>query len=449
MAATLLFAALAAFYYVGATEHARVINVSRVRADQSGYLWDAVGVYGGRHGAPAGLIGERNRMPVYPWLLSWLYDPAMTPDQFFLVAKAWNIRLSLVLLVAMWFMVRRYLPSLASFGFILVVGFGYFIFKAGYAQVELLYYTLFFLTFLACCRLIESRGPTETMVAAIVAGTLAALTHLTKAAVLPLVGCVLTAYGGQAIAPLIRRARAGSAAPVRAVVLRVCAGALFVVCFLGVLSPYLVNSKRVFGQYFYNVNTTFYVWYDDWPSAASGTYQHGDGVGWPQMPASEIPTMRSYLRQHSAPDIAVRIGDGIREMATVSYTRLWYFKWVTMYLLFGVVAVATTWTDVAGIIRRHAALAVFLLLYAAAYVPAVAFYKPISGTTLRMLLGHVAPVLFVLSYLFWRTPIRERIWTVAGVQVTVVHFQLLTVATVAFDMAFTLWPRLLADFAGY
>jgi len=107
MAATLLFAALAAFYYVGATEHARVINVSRVRADQSGYLWDAVGVYGGRHGAPAGLIGERNRMPVYPWLLSWLYDPAMTPDQFFLVAKAWNIRLSLVLLVAMWFMVRR------------------------------------------------------------------------------------------------------------------------------------------------------------------------------------------------------------------------------------------------------------------------------------------------------------------------------------------------------
>ena len=37
------------------------------------------------------------------------------------------------------------------------------------------------------------------------------------------------------------------------------------------LGPYLSTSKRVFGQYFYNVNSTFYMWYDDWPHASVGT----------------------------------------------------------------------------------------------------------------------------------------------------------------------------------
>ena len=112
--------------------------------------------------------------------------------------------------------------------------------------------------------------------------------------------------------------------------------------FLAVLSPYLLNSKRVFGHYFYNVNSTFYVWYDDWPAASQGTYQHGDGVGWPKMPASEIPSMGKYLREHSAGQIATRIKDGLTEMAVVSYNRLWYFKYVTLYLAFAAVLFASS-----------------------------------------------------------------------------------------------------------
>ena len=44
------------------------------------------------------LIGERNRMPVYPGLLALLYDPALSPDAFFERGKQINIILSLVLL---------------------------------------------------------------------------------------------------------------------------------------------------------------------------------------------------------------------------------------------------------------------------------------------------------------------------------------------------------------
>ena len=427
-------AGLAFFYYHAATEHARVINTARARADQSGYLWDAVGIYQMRHGSPDALIGERNRMPVYPWILSWLYDPALSPDDYFARAKAFNIKLSLLLLGVMAVAARRFLTPHAWINFVLVVAFGYFAFKAGYAQVELLYYTLFFLTFLAACLLLRSERTPATLALAATAGVLAALSHLSKAAALPLVGVLSLVLAGRAAAPLLGGARGRRPAMVRAIAL-----AVFVAAFLGVLSPYLLNNKRVFGHYFYNVNTTFYVWYDDWTAASWGVYRHGDGVGWPKLPPDQIPTMRTYLRDHTAQQIAARFWNGFLEMFTVSYNRLGHLKYVTMYILFGIFLIASNRRAFVELMRSRLTLFLFLALYAAVYIVAVSFYQPISGTTLRMLLAHVAPLLFVLSCFFARPPFNAASRA----------FHVAVTAVIAIDLAFLFWPRLMRDFAGY
>jgi len=444
---------LAVFYHAGATEHARTVNTSRVRADQSGYLWDAVGIHIARHGGPSTLIGERNRMPVYPWLLSWLYDPAMTPDAFFDTAKRWNIWLSLVLLGLLAGIARLMLPPLPAMNLVLVVAFGYYIFKAGYAQAELLFYFLFLSTFLVCCRLLQEHTARATLVLAVVAGSLAALTHLTKAAVLPFVGMFLAVLAVRALAPLTRLRSAADpderTLVTRVVLYRLAAGAVFAVCFLGLLSPYLINSKKHFGHYFYNVNSTFYVWYDDWPSASVGTYQDGDGKGWPTTPPDQIPSMRKYLREHSAAQIAQRFGNGFLEMITVSYNRLWYFKYGVLYGLFALLMITTAWHSFLGLIHSRAAVFSFLLLYGVVYLAAVAFYQPISGTTLRMLLAHLAPFLFVVSRLSARPPFRDLRWNLGGAIVTPGHIHLLILVMMAFDLVFVHWRRLMADFAGY
>jgi hypothetical protein len=321
--------ALGIFYVAGATEHAGSVNTFRGRGDQSGYLWDAVGIYQMRHGSEPALIGERNRMPVYPWLLSWLYDPAMSPDEFFEVGKRWNIRLSLVLLAGYALIASRTLPPLLAVNFLLTIAFGYYMFKAGYVQVELLFYFLNFVTFLACWGLVRARGTSAILGFAALGGVLMALSHLAKAAVLPFAGVVLLVCAGQALASAIAAwqgvpARRGEAR--RLFVARTAAALVFTACFLAVLYPYISNSKRVFGQWFYNVNSTFYVWYDDWPSASVGTYKDGDGVGWPTTPPDQIPTPRTYLRDHTAGQIANRFLTGFIEMFTVSYIRLWYAK---------------------------------------------------------------------------------------------------------------------------
>jgi hypothetical protein len=445
----LVLAGLAFFYYAGATEHARVVNTERTRADQSGYLWDAVAIYRARHDGPDTLIGERNRMPVYPWLLSWLYKPSMSPDEFFARAKVWNIRLSLVLLAALALIAWRMLPPLIATNFVLVVAFGYYVYKAGYAQVELLFYFLLFVTFLTCLRQLRTDAPKPTVMLATLGGTLAALSHLSKAAVLPFAGLFLLVCAARALAPLLQRDRYPRAMAVRLAVVRSAGTLVFLVSFLAVLSPYLLNSKKHFGHYFYNVNSTFYVWYDDWPAASMGTYRDGDGVGWPTTPPEKIPTLRKYLKEHTAAQIARRFGNGFTEMITVSYTRLWYFKYLLIYVVLGLLMITRAWRPFVVMVRREPAIFAFIALYGVVYLAAVAFYQPISGTSLRMLLAHVAPLLFAVSVLSARSPFRDVRWDVVGVTLTPTHAHLFILATIAFDVVFVHWTRLMSQFAGY
>jgi hypothetical protein len=191
------------------------------------------------------------------------------------------------------------------------------------------------------------------------------------------------------------------------------------------------------------------VWYDDWPSASVGTYSHGDGVGWPTLPADQIPTWRTYLRDHTVGQIAGRFATGFLEMITVSYTRLWYFKALMLYGVLGLALVVSARPAFVSLVRAKPSLLLFLALYAMGYVAAVSFYHPISGTTLRMLLAHVAPFLYAVSRLSARAPFREVRWQLGGVAVTPTHAHLLILATLLLDVVFVVWPRLMGEFAGY
>ncbi len=100
---------------------------------------------------------------------------------------------------------------------------------------------------------------------------------------------------------------------------RAAALALTIVSVAAVIYPYIATSKKVYGRWFYNVNTTFYVRYNNWPEASVGTYSHGDGVGWPTLPAQQIPTARSYLRTHSPATILTRIAGGMTDIVVRRY----------------------------------------------------------------------------------------------------------------------------------
>jgi len=454
---TLLLLALAGFYLAGATEHAKRVNNFKARGDQSGYLGDAEAVYANWHGrTPPLLIGERNRMPLYAGYLALFYSPSMSDDEYFVVAKRANIYLSLGLLALLAAILARFLKPVPAANLLLVVAFGYFVFKAGYAQSELLFYFLFFVAFLLMLKTLTARGgASRTLGPAAGAGAFAALAHLTKAAMLPLMAIFVVSCVVKGLSQ--KRGREGFSLlsvenPSRPLFWTepFLAAVVATAVFVAVLSPYLLTNKRVFGHYFYNVNTTFYMWYDDWPRASVGTILHGDGVGWPTMPADQLPSASRYWREHTAGQIAARVAAGFADMAERSYKTYWYLNYVVAFLAFALLLVATRWKDVSALIRARPAAAAFLVMYALAYLFGIAFYAPVSGTgTTRFLLAHLLPLLFVLSLLFTREPFCSSEWKVGRIALRTRHFQLLISAMLAFDLLFVIWPRLMTTYGGF
>jgi hypothetical protein len=382
-------------------------------------------------------------MPLYPAFLASFYKPAWTDWEFFDVAKAANVYLSVALLVALGAVLFWQLPWLPAANLLVTIGFGYFVFKAGYTQAELLFYTLHLLTFVTCWRMFVDPRRSGRLWYAAAAGILAALAFLTKAATLPFAGIVVAIAIGRALHALVRARDFGSGAWLFA------APVAFAAAFLIVVSPYLATSKRVHGQYFYNLATSVMVWYDGYRQAADAYASYGPN-GWPLGPRSMRPGLRKYWREHSLAQIGARLGHGFRDMATVSFNGYMFLKPLLLYLLAAGGVVATRPTVVSAMVRRRTALVLFLAAYAAAYLPATAFYEPTSGTgTARFLLAHLAPLLFALTMLLTDHEVEAQRWSVGGMPLTMRHFHWLLAAILITDLVFVLPHRLLTTYGGF
>jgi hypothetical protein len=121
-----------------------------------------------------------------------------------------------------------------------------------------------------------------------------------------------------------------------------------------------------------------------------------------------------------------------------------------MYLgLVGLFA-ASRWSAFKDMLWRNDSLAAFLILYAVLYLAAIAFYEPISGTgTTRFLMAHVAPLMFACSAIFATEPFLRTSWSVAGTTITAMHIHAAVLMTLALDIIFWLWPRVMTTYGGF
>ena len=450
LAAGLAVLLAAGVYFAGARLHAERRNLIKRDGDQSAYLQYSKDLYANWHGHVPRHIGDRNRMPLYPAYQALFYDPALSDEAFFRVARVRSIVLSLALLGAVGLIAARNLPVLSAVNFTGIVAFGLYIFKAGYVQAELLFYTLLLATVVAACHLLAAATVRRRLVLAAVVGVIAALAHLSKAAVLPLVVLLAGLLLVQAAALAVRAFRGRHASSGRQAL--AIGGAVLVLAFtfLAVLSPYLATSKRVFGRYFYNVNTTFYVWYDNLGQAMNGTRAHGDRVGWPRIPRRDLPGPLKYWRSHTVGQMLERLQGGFRQMGIDLWRGYWMAKYLLMYLLLAIVLAVSRPALTLRLVRDHLATVTFLGLYLPLYLVATAFYAPISGTgTARFMLAHAPTLLFALSWWFAHPDVRAVRWRLAGVEVGPAHFHLLVLPMLLLDVPFTIWPRLTSTYGGF
>lgn len=272
------------------------VNQNLGKVDQFAYLDFAKRA----HASNFAFTGWRNRMPLYPWMQALFYSPEMSDEAFFESGKDLNTLLSIAciaLLGAAFF--RQFAKSYALYA-MAVIALLCFAIKAPWFQAEVLFYTLFAFAYMLSIEAIRRPAWWKS----IGLGLLLALAHFTKASALPALALCVCSCALPLLYELRHRPTRG-----RIYQLAFQAIAPLAVFFIA-LFPYFSESKDRYGQYLYNVNSTFYVWYDSWGEAKFGTKAAGDREGWPDLPDEEIPSMAKYLAEHSAADIARRLAQG-------------------------------------------------------------------------------------------------------------------------------------------
>ncbi len=395
----LLLTGAALLFFNRAGENARRVNWDITRTDQDAYINQAIRMRNSDYAE----VTPRNRMPIYPGLLSVFLEKGATAEKFFDRGKQINTWLAFVGLIGLGAVYLLRFPRHHALNILFLIAFTVFLFKAPYVQAEILYYLLTFAVFLLMWRLFRRPG----WVVALLAGGLLGLAHLTKASVLPGLLVILVFYPLDA---LWMRCRDGSAPGRRILVALVLGGSFFATVY-----PYISTSKAIFGYYFYNVNSTFYFWTDSWKEAKSRTKDAGDRTGWPDLPADELPSFSNYVRTHTMGEISWRVVNGIslvfNSMAKKGET-YGYLVICLAYLAFAGLLALRSWRLVLRVIGRRPMPALALLAYFCGYYLLVAWYTPVINGN-RFILGLFLPFLFTMSALIVPLARRWR-WNCCG-----------------------------------
>lgn len=380
--ASLALVSLVTLFVWGAMRQATRVNVDSSRSDQGAYL----GIMNRMRSTHFRYLGDRNRMPLYPVLQALVAVPGAGPEATFERAKRVNVLLSVLILAALFPILRAWLPGLQALNVLLITAFTVFMFKAGWVQAELLFYFLSFAAWLALVELL--RKPSSKQ--GVLAGVLVGFAYLTKASILPTM--VIWALWSAVVMTkeLWRNERTQALS-------RLASTGVAVLMAVAVVFPYLADNKRIYGHWLYNVNTNFYVWYDSWSEAARGAKAHGAMERWPSLQPDQIPSLHRYLDTHTTRQIVDRLGNGSIVVLKRALRSYGYFDYIVLY---GGLAAFLLWRNRSWSLRfakHHWAVCGFLVSYFMMSFLLVAWYVPIASGN-RFILAHFLPLLFTISF---------------------------------------------------
>ncbi|RMG41636.1 MAG: hypothetical protein D6719_08080 [Candidatus Dadabacteria bacterium] len=381
---------LISIYLNAASQRATTVNTNLKRGDQGAYLNFARKVY--RSGFS--YTGGRNRMPLYPFLQALLYSPDLNDQEFFARGKAFNTYLSILLLIFIFFVLRRYFALLQSYTITVITAFTVFVFKAPYFQAELLYYTLFFFAFLTWLKLLES----PDLKTAVLSGTLTALAHLTKASVLPglviYFVCSFLKSAGLIFASVRKHDQKYSVQEAFSCFKKALTVLLV---FLVIISPYELESKKRYGRFFYNVNSNFYMWMESWQDVVqNGPRRYGDRIGWPSMPSEQIPGPIKYFKEHTLKDIFLRLKRGAINLFHTANRSYGFMKYIEIFALLAIILSVKSLKDTVDSLKAHNISALYVTCLLLTYFSLFAFYNSIVGG-IRFVLTLFLPLMFIFA----------------------------------------------------
>lgn len=384
----------------------RALSTPPSMGDQSAYLGYARFLYDSNYT----VVVERNRMPVFPFLLSLIYEPGLNEIQFLRRAQAFNVNLSILLLCLLFLLFRKFFPPWHAVALLAATAFGVFIYRAINAQTEVLFYFISFCAFVLLLRMLI----TPRWWLAALGGATIGLAHLSKASVLPALVVWIAVFLAQ-IFWSFRRVAAATKFWRRVAMLLVV-----IATFLAVIFPYIQTSKRIYGQYFYNVNSTFVMWCDSPSEGWNFVNEHAQHDQWRSLPPEQLPSFSKYWREHSVAQIVQRQFYGSWNLITQNAMVIGYYKFMVAFVVAGVLLCARQSGRARQLLSENPFAAAFCVLFFCAYFVLYAWYQPLSSDT-RFILSIFLPCAFAASLFLMRLG-RGRVIALAGRRVPFEQF---------------------------
>jgi len=386
----------------------RALSTPPSMGDQGAYLGYARHLYESSYT----VVEDRNRMPVFPFLLSLIYEPGLSETQFLRRAQAFNVNLSIFLLLLLFLIFRKFFPPWHAVALLAVTAFGVFMYRAVNAQTEVLFYFISFCAFLLLLPMLR----TPRWWLALLGGAAMGVAHLTKASVLPGLIVWTALFFAQTIWSFRNRARPPATDRWR----RAAMLLVVIATFVAVIFPYIQTSKRIYGQYFYNVNSTFVMWCDSSTEGWNFLHEHGDKDEWRALPPEQLPSPSKYWREHSVAQIAQRLMLGSWNLVTQNAMAIGYWKFMAAFIIAGAVLCVRQRARARQLLAENPFAAAFCALFFCAYFVLYAWYQAIVSDT-RFILSIFLPSAFAAS-LFLMQLGKDRVIAIAGRQLPFENF---------------------------
>ena len=373
----------------GFEAHARrsALSTPLSLGDQGAYLGYARYLYESNYT----VVGERNRMPVFPFLLSLIYEPGLSEMQFLRRAQAFNVNLSIFLLFLLFLIFRKFFPPWHAVALVAATAFGVFMYRAINAQTEPVFYFISFCAFVLLSRMFV----TPRWWLAALGGATMGLAHLTKASVLPALVVWIAVFLAQIFWTFRREPAATKFWR------RVGMHLVAIAAFLAVIGPYIQTSKRIYGQYFYNVNSTFVMWCDSSSEGWNFLNEHAQKDEWRSLPPEQLPSLSKYWKEHSVGQIVRRLMSGSWNLVTQNAMAIGYWKFMAAFVLAGAVLCARQSGRARQLLAENPFGAAFCVLFFCAYFVLYAWYQAIVSDT-RFILSIFLPCAFAASLFLMR-----------------------------------------------
>jgi hypothetical protein len=358
-------------------------------------------------------VVPRMRMPGYSLLLAPLYDPdtaypidptgqdeRRVSEAYFERAKVFNRVVCLLALVGLYFFARRWMPVMESLIVTWSFGFLLQIIKAPYVQPEGIFYVIFTISFVLLLR--QLIRPTWTT--GILAAVALAATFILKSTVLPLIALFGACYGLKWLVDLLLAWRRGEAGQILRQTPRLVGQAVIVpVLFMALLSPYLINTWKLFGSPFWDVHSKYYMWMETPEEKVKWRDLEISEPHFKAPPGEEPPNAAKYLREHTLREIIDRPVDGFGKLMpriALDYGSLYQF--LTEFCRWSVIAVALLhWRAVWAALRQHWPAVLMAAGFFIGYSLLYSWYTAIRVGP-RLILGLALPLIFLSLWFIGR-----------------------------------------------